>query len=171
MHLTGRLLYRRLQFRRIERASVSTFVEKAPSNGHDQRNNNAEENPAVKHMVEASGEFDAAVVSDVDRAKCAQPVGDDRNDDAHRHEGNPPAPASETQVGDECAVSHHSNEEFYPRTRLGHAKIAGRGRDEDTIDMGWNSGPAEQHHAHLGGQRLQDWHRFLANWHEEKHVK
>ena len=122
-------------------------------------------------MVKTGGKIDIAVMRNIDGAKGANAVGKDRDDDAGRHKGNPPAPAFETQIGNQRTQRHHSDKEFYARTSLCHAKQCSRCGNINSLYVRRDSRQSQQPHAHFGRDRLQRGDKLFAKGNEEETVE
>jgi hypothetical protein len=68
----------------IEPGIGGAAIEEAPADGHNDRHDEREEDPAIDHMIEAGGEFDIGVVGDEHGAPGAYSVRQDRDQERGR---------------------------------------------------------------------------------------
>src|SRR5205085_5664630 len=93
---------------------------------------------------------------------------EDRHKERDGDEGEPPLPATVTDIGVERAERSHGDQELHPRTGLRDLEIAGRGGDEDTLEMGGNAGQRQQEGGDVRSQRLHRRDQLLAERDEKQ---
>ena len=120
-------------------------------------------------MVEAGGEIDAAgAVRDVDGEPGADAVGEDRDRERDGNKGEPPLPAAVTDIGDERAECSHGDQELHAGAGLRHLEIAGRGGDEDALEVGGNVGDRQHPCGDLCSRRLHRRDQLLPERHQKQ---